>query len=134
MNRKAVIFGLKGLVLKEKEKKFIKKIKPWGIILFSRNIRNISQLKKLVDEIKKTINDKNYPILIDQEGGKVSRLDNIIDFSIFSQNLFGNLYKKNKKISYNKYHIYIMIFRYKFPIPRFIIIFFYIFYCDIRII
>ena len=25
--------------------------------------------------------DKNYPILIDQEGGKVSRLNNILDFT-----------------------------------------------------
>ena len=43
MNRKAIIFGLKGYNLTKTEKKFIKKNKPWGIILFSRNIKNIIQ-------------------------------------------------------------------------------------------
>ena len=68
MNRKAVIFGIKGYGLTNKEKKFLKKVKPWGIILFSRNIKNITQLKILIDEIKKNLHDKKYPILIDQEG------------------------------------------------------------------
>ena len=31
MNRKAVIFGIKGYGLTNKEKKFLKKVKPWGI-------------------------------------------------------------------------------------------------------
>ena len=86
MNRKAIIFGIKKYQLTKSEKLFLKKEKPWGIILFSRNIKNIFQLKKLVDDIKNIIKDKKYPILIDQEGGKVSRLNNIIDLSIFSQN------------------------------------------------
>ena len=107
MNRTAVIFGIKGQNLTLREKNFIRKVKPWGIILFSRNIKNIFQLKKLIDEIKRTIKDNNYPILIDQEGGKVSRLNKIIDFTIFSQNFFGNLFKKNKRIFYKKYDIYI---------------------------
>ena len=29
-----------------------KKAKPWGIILFSRNINNISQVKNLINDIK----------------------------------------------------------------------------------
>ena len=52
MNRKAVIFGIKGHQLTNKEKQLFKKIKPWGIILFSRNIKNIFQLKALIDDIK----------------------------------------------------------------------------------
>ena len=83
MNRIAVIFGVKGYKLTNKEKKLFKKTKPWGIILFSRNIKNIFQLKILVDEIKKILNDKKCPILIDQEGGKVSRLNKIINLSFF---------------------------------------------------
>ena len=70
MNRKAIIFGIKKYQLTNKEKYLFKKIKPWGIILFSRNIKNIFQLKSLVDDIKKILNDKKCPILIDQEGGK----------------------------------------------------------------
>ncbi len=67
MNKKAVIFGIKSHKLSSKEKKFFKKIKPWGVILFSRNIQNIFQLKNLIDDIKNCFEDKKYPILIDQE-------------------------------------------------------------------
>ena len=96
MNRKAVIFGIKGLNLSRKEKSLFLKVKPWGVILFSRNIKNISQLRSLVNNIKKIFNDKNYPILIDEEGGRVSRLKNFIDSSIFTANYFGNLFKNDK--------------------------------------
>tara|TARA_Y100000310_G_scaffold143771_1_gene143098 strand:- start:6896 stop:7843 length:948 start_codon:yes stop_codon:yes gene_type:complete len=106
MNRKAVIFGIKGYRLTNKEKQLFKKIKPWGIILFSRNIKNISQLKILVNDIKKILRDKKYPILIDQEGGKVSRLNKIINLSFFSQYFFGKLYNKDKKLFYKVYKIY----------------------------
>ena len=85
MNRIAVIFGVKGYKLTNKEKQLFKKTKPWGIILFSRNIKNLSQLKILINDIKKILRDKKYPILIDQEGGKVSRLNKIINLSFFSQ-------------------------------------------------
>ena len=107
MKRKAIIFGIKGTVLTRKERNLIKAEKPWGIILFSRNISNLSQLKYLISDIKNILNDQNYPILIDQEGGSVSRLNNIIDFSLFSQNYFGELYNKNKKKFINCYEIYI---------------------------
>ena len=51
MNRKAVIFGIKTTKLLEKEKKLFKKNKPWGVIIFARNIDNMEQLKKLVKSI-----------------------------------------------------------------------------------
>ena len=98
INRKAVIFGISSYKLKKREKIFFKRSKPWGIILFSRNIKSLDQLKNLVKDIKITFNDDKYPILIDVEGGKVSRLNKIIDLSIFSQNYFGNLYNKNIKL------------------------------------
>ena len=107
MNRKAVIYGIRGYVLTKIEKKFLKKVKPWGIILFSRNIKSIDQLKVLIGEIKKIFHDENYPILIDEEGGKVSRLDKIINLRFFSQDFFGKLYIKDKKLFYKIYKIYI---------------------------
>ena len=58
MNRKAIIFGVKGHLLSKREKELIKKTKPWGIILFSRNVKDIVQLKKLILQIKKIFNDK----------------------------------------------------------------------------
>ena len=105
--RKAIIFGIKGTNLTSEEKYILRTHKPWGIILFSRNINNFVQLKKLVNDIKKIFRDKNYPILIDQEGGAVSRLNKFIDFSIFSQDFFGKLYLRDNRLFNYFYNIYI---------------------------
>ena len=109
INRKAVIFGISSYKLKKREKIFFKRTKPWGIILFSRNIKSLDQLKNLVKDIKITFNDDKYPILIDVEGGKVSRLNKIIDLSSFSQSYFAKLYKKNKKNFFINYKIFINV-------------------------
>ena len=95
-NRKAFITGIKSLKLSTDEKKFLKKHRPWGVILFLRNIKSIKQAKKLTDSIRKIFNDKNYPILIDQEGGRVNRLSNIISFDNLTSQYFGNLFEKDK--------------------------------------
>jgi beta-N-acetylhexosaminidase len=97
INRRSFITGLKSSKLNINEKRFLKKFKPWGIILFSRNIKNVYQTKKLTNNIRKIFKDKNYPIMIDQEGGKVNRLKNIISFDNLTSEYFGNLYQKNKK-------------------------------------
>ena len=107
MKRKSVIFGIKGIKLNKDEKNILKYGKPWGVILFSRNIINTKQLAKLTKEIRKYVNDKKYPILIDQEGGRVSRLNKIFNFKKYSQNYFGDLYKFNKQIFEQSYKFYI---------------------------
>ncbi len=107
INRRSFITGIKGAKLSQKEINFLKKYKPWGVILFSRNIISISQTQKLTAHIKKLFNDKNYPILIDEEGGRVSRLSKFIDNSIFSAEFFSKLYKNNKKKFYIYYDVYI---------------------------
>ena len=96
-NRKAFIVGLKSYKLSNNETIFLKKHKPWGVILFSRNIKSINQTKTLTDNIKKIFKDKNYPILIDQEGGRVNRLNRIISFDNLTSEYFGGLYEKNRK-------------------------------------
>ncbi len=96
-NRKAFIVGLKSYKLSNSEKIFLKKYKPWGVILFSRNIKSINQTKILTDNIKKIFKDKNYPILIDQEGGRVNRLNRIVSFDNLTSEYFGGLYEKNRK-------------------------------------
>ena len=105
--RKSFICGVKGTKLSKKEYLFIKKHKPWGIILFQRNIKNIDQAKKLTSTIKKIFKDPNYPILLDEEGGRVSRLKKIVDNSIFSAKFFGDLYSKNKKKFNLYYNVYV---------------------------
>ncbi len=105
--RRSFIVGVKSTSLSKKEIFFLKKYKPWGVILFSRNIKNFIQVKSLTKQIKSIFNDKNYPILIDQEGGRVNRLRNLIESSCLTAEYFGNIYKKNKKNFYNYYTVYI---------------------------
>ncbi len=105
--RRCFITGIKGVKLNQNEVYFLRKYKPWGIILFSRNIKTILQTQKLTSQIRSIFKDKNYPILIDEEGGRVSRLNKFIDSSIFTAEFFGNLYKKDRKKFNIYYDVYI---------------------------
>ena len=105
-NRRSFIIGIKSTKLSNFEKKFLKKYKPWGVILFTRNIKNIKQTSKLTSSIRKIFNDKKYPILIDQEGGRINRLKNIISFDNLTSEFFGNKYIKN----YNEFKFFYKLF------------------------
>ena len=96
-NRRSFIVGIKSIKLSKNEKNFLKKYKPWGVILFTRNIIDIQQALKLTYSIRRIFNDKNYPILIDQEGGRINRLKNIISFYKLTSEFFGNKNIKKKK-------------------------------------
>ena len=106
-NRRAFIIGVKSIKLSKKEKNFLRKYKPWGVILFSRNVRNIKQTLKLTKSIRKIFKDKNYPILIDQEGGRINRLKNIISFDNLTSEFFGNNYINDYKNFYFIYKLFI---------------------------
>lgn len=69
-----VIFGCSDLSLTREERHFFQENQPLGFILFTRNIKNKNQLKKLIQDLKETLSHKNPFILIDQEGGRVARL------------------------------------------------------------
>lgn len=71
---KPVVFGCSGLSLSDEEKEFFKNLKPLGFILFSRNIKNRNQLENLIQELFDIVGWE-CPILIDQEGGRVQRLN-----------------------------------------------------------
>ena len=107
INRRSFITGIKSTTLSIKEKKFLQQYKPWGVILFSRNITSLKQSKKLTDQIKVIFKDKNYPILIDQEGGRVNRLKKFFNADSLTGEFFGELYLKDKKKFYNYYKIFI---------------------------
>ena len=66
--RRAFICGIRGIKLNKKESFFLKKYKPWGVILFSRNLKTIKQSQNLTKSIKKIFYDDKYPILVDEEG------------------------------------------------------------------
>lgn len=69
-----VIFGLKGLELSTEEGAFFHETRPWGVILFARNIETRAQLRALTDDLREKSGNSNLPIFIDQEGGRVARV------------------------------------------------------------
>ena len=107
MKRKPIIISLSSFKLTKNEKSLIYNHKPWGIILFKRNIKSFSQVKLLTSSIRKLMHDPFYPILIDEEGGRVSRLSKIIDTSNFNLNSFGKLYEENRLKGINSYIEYL---------------------------
>jgi len=56
------------------ERQFFDKTQPWGFILFARNIVDPDQVRRLTRSLREAIGDERAPVLIDQEGGRVSRL------------------------------------------------------------
>jgi len=72
--RSRAIYGCTGTSLSAAEKSFFGETRPWGFILFGRNISDSEQVKALVEELRATIGDEKAPVLIDQEGGRVARL------------------------------------------------------------
>ena len=95
MKSKALIISLKGKKLSKKEEILLSKEKPWGVILFKRNLKSLKQIKDLTSKIKKLTKNKNFPIIVDEEGKTVSRLKELINHNI-SSGFFGSLFKKNK--------------------------------------
>jgi beta-N-acetylhexosaminidase len=72
--RSRAIYGCAATALAPDESDFFRQVQPWGFILFGRNIVDRAQVKRLVDDLRATVNDPRVPILIDQEGGRVARL------------------------------------------------------------
>jgi beta-N-acetylhexosaminidase len=70
----AAIYGLEGLSLTDEERGFFKDADPAGYILFRRNCEDRDQLRALTDELRSLSGRPDLPILIDQEGGRVARM------------------------------------------------------------
>lgn len=74
MSHLAAIFGCAGHRLSEEEKAFFRAVKPWGFILFARNVSSADQVRALNDELREASGDANALVFVDQEGGRVQRL------------------------------------------------------------
>jgi beta-N-acetylhexosaminidase len=74
MIRRAFITGISGPQLVAAERDFIRAARPWGFILFRRNVQTPAQVAALVRELRDVAEAEDAPVLIDQEGGRVQRL------------------------------------------------------------
>ncbi|MFL6814160.1 MAG: beta-N-acetylhexosaminidase, partial [Bradyrhizobium sp.] len=74
MNTRAFITGVSGPELNAEEREFIRAQRPWGFILFKRNIETPGQVAHLIAEMRNELARPDAPVLIDQEGGRVQRL------------------------------------------------------------
>ena len=73
MNTRAFITGISGPELSGEEREFIRSERPWGFILFKRNIETPAQVILLIRELRDAVGVPEAPVLIDQEGGRVQR-------------------------------------------------------------
>lgn len=71
---KAMILGAAGKALTPDEVAFYGDERPWGFILFARNIGEPDQIRGLVAAMRDSVGRPEAPVFIDQEGGKVQRL------------------------------------------------------------
>ncbi|MCK0198854.1 beta-N-acetylhexosaminidase [Ancylobacter sp. 6x-1] len=72
---RAFISGCAGLVLTPEEEGFFRANNPWGLIIFRRNIESPAQVAALVDAFRAVVERPDAPVLVDQEGGRVQRLN-----------------------------------------------------------
>ncbi len=70
----AAIFGCSGEALTAAERRFFAEADPLGFILFRRNCTGPDQVHALVEDLRAAVGRPDAPVLIDQEGGRVARL------------------------------------------------------------
>lgn len=69
-----VIFGLAGPAITDAERALFREADPIGFILFRRSVQDPAQLRALTDALRDLTGRADTPILVDQEGGRVQRL------------------------------------------------------------
>ncbi len=88
----AFVCGCAGTRFSDDERAFIKEAKPWGLILFSRNVECRDQLAALTGDFRSIAARDDAPVLIDQEGGRVQRMGPPVWRRYPSASRFGDLY------------------------------------------
>jgi beta-N-acetylhexosaminidase len=71
---RSLILGVKGQTLEPDERVLFREAGPWGFILFRRNCADPAQLRALTDELRALTGRASTPVLVDQEGGRVTRM------------------------------------------------------------
>lgn len=74
MRARAFITGLAGLTISANERAFLREGRPWGLIIFKRNVSTPQQVTGLASSFRDILGWQ-APVLVDQEGGRVQRLE-----------------------------------------------------------
>ncbi|MBV9076627.1 MAG: beta-hexosaminidase, partial [Methylobacteriaceae bacterium] len=74
MTPRAFVAGCAGPVLLDSERAFFRETRPFGFILFRRNIGTPEDVLALTASLREAVGRPDAPILVDQEGGRVQRL------------------------------------------------------------
>ena len=72
----ALFVGMPGYELSPDEIAFFREANPFGLFLFKRNLDNPEQVRRLCAQFREAVGREDAPVFIDQEGGRVQRLDN----------------------------------------------------------
>ncbi|TPW30048.1 glycoside hydrolase family 3 protein [Martelella alba] len=72
----ALFVGMPGLSLSADEIAFFREANPYGLFLFRRNLEEPDQIRAMVDQFRDAVGRADAPVYIDQEGGRVQRLNN----------------------------------------------------------
>jgi len=90
---RAAIYGLAGTGLSADERDFFRDADGAGFILFKRNCADQAQLLRLTDALRELSGRDDLPILIDQEGGRVMRMQPPEWPSFPAADVFARLYQ-----------------------------------------
>ena len=95
MTASAFITGVCGVALTAAERAFVREARPWGLILFKRNIETPAQVAALVASFREAVGAE-APVLVDQEGGRVQRLGPPHWPSYPAGAVYGALYERDR--------------------------------------
>jgi beta-N-acetylhexosaminidase len=95
---KAMILGCQGKSLSADEIAFYRDERPWGFILFGRNIGEASEIRDLVGAMRDSVGRPEAPVFIDQEGGRVQRIRAPIAPNYPAGSVLGALYESDADI------------------------------------
>jgi beta-N-acetylhexosaminidase len=96
----ACILGCAGTRLSSSEKAFFREVRPWGFILFARNIVSADQTQALIADLREAIDDSGALVMVDQEGGRVQRLKPPLARRRPAAAAFGALYRSDPGLAH----------------------------------
>ena len=94
---KAMILGASGLRLTPDEIAFYRDERPWGFILFARNVSETEQVRDLAASMREAVGRPDALVFVDQEGGRVQRLRPPLAPNYPPAAALGDIYRRDRE-------------------------------------